>query len=128
MSSYQDIAPEPKKFFLMQLLVDDEASGQYLFQSNYKDCVKMMYWVATRILPLTPKGKIEPLYKKLQSWMDNSDMTTSEVQEARRELSEVLSENFYSELHLGIIQTSTLPATKEKPKNEPVQPELSSRL
>ena len=129
MSSIENVSPEPKKLFLSQLLFDDQEAGHLFIAGRYRACVSLMDWIVMRISSLgLPKAKIEPLAKKLSKWSDTEPDAISKVREARKELSELLSENFYSELHLGLIQTSTLPETKPKPKNEPVPSELSSRL
>jgi hypothetical protein len=129
MSSYDNVSPEPKNLFLAQLLVDDQLAGHLLIQGRYLECIKLMYWIVTRVSSLgLPKGKIEPLSLKLQAWTDSFNCTINEIRQARLDLSALLSENFYSDLHLGLIHTSTLPETKQKPANTAISPDLSSRL
>jgi hypothetical protein len=129
MSSYEGIAPEPKKLFLAQLLADDQLSGHLFIDARYLECVKLMWWIVVRILDVgVPKTKAEPLYQKLDNWIESFTASVKEIKEARKELATLLSDNFYGEMHLGLIQTSSLEATKAKPKNEPISPELSSKL
>jgi len=128
MSQFENIIPEPEKLFLIQILKDDELSGELLCSGQFGESVKRMYWIVLRLFNLLKKKEAEPLLNKLQGYMDRTSFSPNDVYKLRRELSALLTDTIYSKLNLGIIPTSTLPGDKDNPEDKPISSELSSRL
>jgi hypothetical protein len=84
--------------------------------------------IATDIRYMATKTKIEPIYQKLESWIFvSTKYSNRDIQQTNSDLKAILQSEFFSELKLGIIPTSTLPTEKTIPTSEPMKGS-SSRL
>lgn len=129
MSQFQGAVPEPKKVFLDLLIKNADFLGQQIATGRYTEAVSQMMRIATDILYMAnSKEKTQSLYKKLESWVFvNGSFTIRDVQIAHCELKEILQKDFFSELQIGIIPTSTLQKDKDVPTDKPMIA-TSSRL
>jgi len=95
--------------------------GQLTATGKYTEAVNQMLRITTDIRYMGSKEKIEPLYNKLEQWVFvHGSFTSREVQAAHSTLKEILQSNFFSELQIGIIPTSTLLADKDVPSSKPI--------
>lgn len=121
MSSFQDAASEPRKVFLDLLMKNADFLGQLISMGKYPDALGQMLRISTDIRFMASKPKITSLYNKLEYWtFKSANYSNRELQAAHLELKEILQTEFFSELQLGIIPTSTLPTEKTVPTSEPM--------
>jgi hypothetical protein len=128
MSTFQNSSPEPRQVFLDLLMKNADFLGQQMATRNYTGAVSQMLRIVTDIKYMASKTKINALYEKLERWVfESGNYTSRDAQEAHAELKEILQTEFFSELKIGIIPTSTLPMEKNIPSSEPMSGS-SSRL
>jgi hypothetical protein len=93
--------------------------GQLMAMSKYPEALGQMLRIATDVRFLATKEKIEPLYNRLEYWVYvSTKYTNRELQAANLELKGILQSEFFSELQLGIIPTSTLATEKNVPSQK----------
>lgn len=86
--------------------------------------------VVTKISSMVPVDEIKPISDKLRKWFESAYYTEKDLRDTYRELCRVLNSHFYADLHLGLVQTSTLqtgPGQAAPPGNAPLK-EKSSRI
>ena len=128
MSTFQNTSPEPRALFMDLLMKNSDFLGQLMAMGKYTEAVQQMLRITTDIRYMATKTKIEALYVKLEDWVFvHASYTSRQTQQAHSELKEILQTEFFSELNIGIIPTSTLPTEKTVPTSEPMSGS-SSRL
>jgi L-rhamnose isomerase len=128
-SNIQDAQSELKKQFLGILINIDFQASQELIFGHYTNTLKIMHNITSTVYALVQnQNEIQKLYKKLDQWLDNGQYTEKDIKEARKELSEILAKNFYSDLQLSLIPTSALEGKDQKPGNKPADPNKTSRV
>lgn len=125
--SFDNIQSEPKKTYLNNLInlyfqtaMNLVGSGNFTFGLRAIRALLL-------IVPNKPQNIVEPLRAKALQYMNNGQ-TEEELYQLFQETGAFLNEHYFSELHLGIVPTSTLPGEKPKPSNEPIKETASSRL
>lgn len=128
MSSFENSSPEPRELFLGLLMKNSDYLGMQMARGQYAEALQQMLRITTDIRYMANKTKIEALYEKLEKWIFvSAKYSNREIQQLHSDLKEILQSEFFSELKLGIIPTSTLPTDKNVPSSEPMK-NLSSRL
>jgi hypothetical protein len=128
MSQFQNASPEPRKLFLDLLMKNADFLGQLMAMGKYTEAIGQMLRITTNIKFMASKSRVDPLYTKLDNWIfEQASYTGKQTQDAHLELQEILQTEFFSELQMGIIPTSTLPTEKNVPSSEPMSGS-SSRL
>lgn len=128
MSSFDNIQSEPKNVFLGFLISNDFLLGQFISTGQFGKALFQMDLVVSKIYSIVGESEIKSLRQKIDHWFTDSNYTMQDIQKAYRELCQILNSHFYSELHLGIIPTSTLPTQTARPNNDAISPNQSSRL
>jgi hypothetical protein len=129
MSNFQDTQAELKKQFLGFLIGIDFQCSELIYNGQYAAGTSQMHRIASTIYSLVQdKSKIKTIYEKLTLWLENAQYTETEIRQTRKELSEILADNFYSDLHISVIPTSVLKGEDTKPENKPISPNQSSRI
>ncbi len=129
MSNFDNVQTEAKSLFLGFIINNDFLAGNYVYNHQYTRAIFQMHFVATKIYNMINTSEIKNLYETLSKWLNTiSEPSEKDILKAYKELSEILNNHFYSEFHLGLIPTSTLPTSKDKPTHEAINPNQSSRL
>lgn len=116
---------EPKNFFLNQLIT--------LFFQTSIDLIQHQQPVQGRIdmraLMATIPADTEEA-KNIRNKIDTEGYSTLQklIEIFENEITPFMHRRYFSELQLGIIQTSTLAGDSKKPENEPASPLQTSRL
>jgi hypothetical protein len=126
--SFPNAQAEPRQLFLTLLMKNSDYLGLLMVNKHYTEAVHQMLRIATDIRYMASESKIKPIYEILKEWIHvDAHYTVQDVQEMQEELKGLLALEFYSELQLGIIPTSTLKTEKDVPTNKPMEA-ISSRL
>lgn len=126
--SYSQTTPEPKKKFL-DLLID------IFFETNYNLYVRKQYYVAIggmqnilSIIGAPNIPELKPIYEKVSTFWASGNGQSTEIITAANTIQKYLMDHWFSELQLGIVQTSTIAGDEKPPENKPISPEQSSRI
>jgi hypothetical protein len=129
MSNFDNIQAEAKSLFLGFIINNDFLAGNYVYNHQYTRAIFQMHFVATKIYNMINTTEIKNLYEKLSKWLNNiNEPTEKDILAAYKELSEILNNHFYSEFHLGLVQTSSLPTQTNTPEHSAIDPNQTSRL
>lgn len=126
--SYSQSIAEPKKKFL-DLLID------IFFETNYNLYVRKQYYIAIggfeNILSIIGAPNIPELrtvYEKVTGFWAVGQGSSQEIIDVANIIQKYLMDHWFSELQLGIVQTSTIAGDVKPPENKPINPEQSSRI
>ena len=134
-STFQDAQAELKKQFLGILIATDFECSKEVYSSGpgaRKNGLLQMHRLISHtnnLISDKDKTKFDKLRQQIETWIiKDTTINFMELSKARMQLSEILAENFYGELHIGLIPTSTLQGPVEVPENKPANPNKSSRI
>jgi hypothetical protein len=126
--SYTDATPEPKKFFLNLLIkLDFEVASSLFRYGNWSDGIAGMGQILA-LINAQEESKLKKINDQMVLWQNQATAPTTELKEAFKTIQGFLLEKWFSELHLGIVQTSTLTTETAKPSHEALNPNQTSRL
>jgi hypothetical protein len=135
-SSFQDAQAELKKQFLGCLIATDFECSKEVYSgvpgARRSGILQMHRLIShtTNLIADNDKKRLDKLKQKLEAWLAPTppEISLIDYLDVRSQISDILAANFYGELHIGIIPTSTLPGTTETPENKPADPKKSSRI
>jgi hypothetical protein len=126
--SYQNQSAEPKSVFLNNLINLDFQMANSLFRAkNYADAINTMAEILS-IIGARKQPELKEMYTEFVNYLVTGSAKIETLYEQFYNLQEYLMERWFSELHLGVIPTSTLPGTQERPDAAPANPNQTSRI
>jgi hypothetical protein len=129
MSTFNDTQSELKKQFLGFLIAADFQTGELIYEGDLSKGFFKLHFLITKIFSMVPESEIRPIYNAVEEWMQHFEKCSQKsLIDAYAGLSKIMADNFYSDLHIGMIPTSTLPGTDQKPENKPISPNQTSRI
>lgn len=129
--SFDNTTPEPKKFYLDLLiqLTFDVSMALYRFK-NWSDAINGMAQILAMIYA-EKEAELKPTAELINDAYKNGSTIESaetELPKAFKTIQNFLNQHWFSELHLGIIPTSTMQTEQKKPTHTALNPNQSSRL
>jgi hypothetical protein len=129
MSTFNEAEADLKKQFLGFLIAVDFQTGTLIYSGNFVEGFFKLHFIVTKIFSMVPETEIRPLYNVLEHWRKHFESCTQDqLIDAYAKLSKILADHFYSDIHLGLIQTGALPGKDKKPENKPISPNQSARI
>ena len=119
---------EPKKLYLNLLISLDFQVSYSLFRAkNYSDAINGMAQILGLIVS-NKKPELKAIHDKIAMYQKQSSAPTDELVPIFNELQEYLSEKWFSELHLGVVPTSTLASDAKIPDSRPLSPTQTNKI
>ena len=110
--AFENTAPEPKKFFLNLLIkLDFEVTSSLFRYNNYSDTIGGMSQILTLISAFdSSNAEIKKINDKIVRCFEQGSAPVSRLPPIFNDLQKFLNKTWFSELQLGLIPTSALPA------------------
>ena len=128
MSTFENSIPEPKQFYLNLLIkLDFEVASSLYRYNNYNDAINGIGQILALICS-NEHPELKQITEKINSYLTQSSAPIEELRPIFIELQKYLNDKWFSELHLGVIPTSTIEGSTPKPQAQIYDPNQTSRL
>ena len=126
--SFENVIPEPKKFFLNLLIkLDFEIASSLYRYNNYVDAINGIGQLLSLICA-RDKTDLKDIVTEIDQYLSQSSAPIEKLRPIFEKLQKYLQDKWFSELHLGVVPTSSLPTETKLPDNKPMDPKQSSRI
>lgn len=126
--SFENVIPEPKQYFLNLLIKLDFEIAQSLYRyKNYNDAINGIGQILS-LINAQDHPDLRDMRTKINNFLIQSSAPIEELIPIFDQLQKYLNEKWFSELHLGVVPTSSLPTETKVPDAAPMNPKQTSRL
>lgn len=126
--SFDNNQPEPKNLYLNNLIALTFYTASELYRGHrYANAIYGMEQIIAMING-HQVGELKDIVNEVDAYASAGEANVERIKVAFRTLQKFLYEKWFSELHLGVVPTSTLPTTHDTPDNAPLSSTQTSRV